>query len=85
MEELPFLQSANFSNNRLKTTEGCSHPLLEHLIMNFNEIPMISGLEPERLTRLHTLELRGNRLTTTAGLNLPNLKNLFLVSSQSSR
>ena len=34
LEELPFLQTANFSNNKLKTTEGCSHPLLEHLIMN---------------------------------------------------
>jgi len=39
MEELPFLQSANFSNNRLKTTEGCSHPLLEHLIMNCETFP----------------------------------------------
>ena len=45
-----------------------------------NVIPAISGLDPMILSRLHTLELRGNKLTTTAGLNLPNLKNLFLVS-----
>ena len=45
-----------------------------------NEIRMIKGLNPSSLTRLHTLELRGNKLTSTEGLNLPNLKNLFLVS-----
>lgn len=44
-----------------------------------NEITCISGLNPDRLSRLHTLELRGNKLTSTAGLCLPNLKNLFLV------
>jgi hypothetical protein len=33
----------------------------------------------KKLARLHTLELRGNKLTTTDGFNLPNLKNLFLV------
>ena len=42
----------------------------------------MSGLEPEKLSRLHTLELRGNKLETTAGIDLPNLKNLFLVSSR---
>lgn len=44
-----------------------------------NEINQISGLDPVKLSRLHTLELRGNKLETTEGVCLPNLKNLFLV------
>ena len=161
LEELPYLQVASFNNNRIKTTEGINHPLLEQLCLNgkswsiivwrcynmefvekyiistskvvlqiktwveivayvlmgkrvcvliavfllvfsrltgggrvvfspinidqpssisVNEIHSISGLDPDKLTRLHTLELRGNKLKTTAGLYLPNLKNLFLVS-----
>ena len=45
-----------------------------------NEITEISGLDPDKLCRLHTLELRGNQLESTAGINLPNLKNLFIVN-----
>jgi len=45
-----------------------------------NEITQISGLDPSKLARLHTLELRANRLESTTGVNLPNLKNLFMVS-----
>ena len=45
-----------------------------------NQITAISGLDPTILTRLHTLEFRGNQLESTDGINLPNLKNLFLVS-----
>ncbi|XP_033642085.1 leucine-rich repeat-containing protein 23-like [Asterias rubens] len=78
LDELPYLQVASFSNNRITSTEGINHPLLESLNLSFNEISMVSGLQPSSLGRLHTLELRGNRLTTTAGIYLPNLKNLFL-------
>ncbi|XP_071946198.1 leucine-rich repeat-containing protein 23-like isoform X2 [Antedon mediterranea] len=78
LEELPYIQNASFTNNRITTMAGVSHPLLEVLNMSFNEISVISGLEPSKLNRLHTLELRGNKLTTTAGICLPNLKNLFL-------
>ncbi|XP_033107656.1 leucine-rich repeat-containing protein 23-like [Anneissia japonica] len=83
LDELPYLQNASFTNNRITTMEGLNHPLLEVLNMSFNEISVISGLEPSKLGRLHTLELRGNKLTTTAGIYLPNLKNLFLVSMES--
>ena len=41
---------------------------------------MVTGLDPMVLGRLSTLELRGNKLETTAGLGIPTLKNLFLVS-----
>jgi len=45
-----------------------------------NQISLASGLEPDKLCRLHTLELRGNRLTSISELCLPSLKNLYLVS-----
>lgn len=54
-----------------------------HLTPSFsagNRIRHVSGLDPERLTSLHTLELRGNQLESTLGINLPKLKNLFLVA-----
>jgi len=45
-----------------------------------NELTVVSEIEPGKLSQLHTLELRGNRLTSLAGLCLPTLKNLYLVS-----
>ena len=45
-----------------------------------NEITLMSELQSDKLCRLHTLELRGNRLTSISGLCLPSLKNLYLVS-----
>lgn len=45
-----------------------------------NRIHQVTGLDPERLTNLHTLELRANQLETTIGINLPKLKNLYLVA-----
>ena len=41
---------------------------------------MVTGLDPQKLISLHTLELRGNQLNSTLGINLPKLKNLFLVA-----
>ncbi|XP_063711158.1 leucine-rich repeat-containing protein 23-like isoform X1 [Symsagittifera roscoffensis] len=82
LEELPYLQQANFSHNRIKTTEGIYHPLLETLILSWNSIKEITHLEPGRLTRLHTLELRSNALTSTKGLVIPTLKNLFLAQNK---
>ncbi|XP_067946319.1 leucine-rich repeat-containing protein 23-like [Watersipora subatra] len=81
LESLPYLQVASFANNRITSTEGIHHPLLEQLSLNYNNIPAVMGLDCSALQRLHTLELRGNKLTTTAGLNLPNLKNLFLAEN----
>jgi hypothetical protein len=45
-----------------------------------NLIRSVADLDAGVLTRLHTLELRGNKLRTTLGIELPCLKNLFLVS-----
>lgn len=34
LEEMPFLQVATFNNNKISSTEGVNHPMLEHLSMN---------------------------------------------------
>ncbi|CAH1802454.1 unnamed protein product [Owenia fusiformis] len=78
LEELPYLQVASFNNCRITTTEGVSHPLIEHLSLNFNQITMVKQLDSVKLSRLHTLEMRSNKLETTDGIYLPNLKNLFV-------
>merc|ERR1719491_2083757 len=52
--------------------------MLEHLNLNNNQIKMITGIDATKLSRLHTLELRANKLESTDGIYLPNLKNLFL-------
>jgi len=77
LEEMPFLQVASFSQNKINTTEGINHPMLEHLNLNNNVIKEVTGLDATKLSRLHTLELRGNKLESTDGIYLPNLKNLF--------
>ncbi len=82
LDELPYLQQANFAHNRIKTTEGIYHPLLETLSLSWNSIKAVTGLEPERLTMLHTLELRSNVLTSTKGLVIPTLKNLYLAQNK---
>lgn len=46
-----------------------------------NRIQMVTGLDPQKLSSLHTLELRGNQLKSTMGINLPKLKNLYLVAA----
>ncbi|KAL5014908.1 hypothetical protein ScPMuIL_009178 [Solemya velum] len=81
LEEMPFLQVASFNFNKITSTEGVNHPMLEHLSLNNNEIAQVTGLNANKLSRLHTLELRGNRLETTDGIYLPNLKNLFLAAN----
>jgi hypothetical protein len=45
-----------------------------------NQIDTCTGLEQSKIPNLLTLEMRENRLITTKGLSLPNLKNLFLVN-----
>jgi len=78
LEELPYLQFVSLSRNKIKSLEGLSHPMLQHLCLNFNDISMATGLDPNRMTHLHTLELRGNKLQSTKGIQLPCLKQLFV-------
>uniref|UniRef100_A0A8C4MBZ2 Leucine rich repeat containing 23 n=1 Tax=Equus asinus TaxID=9793 RepID=A0A8C4MBZ2_EQUAS len=80
LNELPYLQIASFAHNQITDTEGISHPRLGSLDLKGNRIRMVTGLDPQKLISLHTLELRGNLLDSTLGINLPKLKNLFLVT-----
>ncbi|XP_036617775.1 leucine-rich repeat-containing protein 23 [Trichosurus vulpecula] len=82
MSELPYLQIASFAYNQITDTEGISHPRLGSLDLKGNNIKEVTGLDPQKLVNLHTLELRGNQLETTLGIELPKLKNLFLAQNQ---
>lgn len=81
MNELPYLQIASFSYNQIIDTEGIFHPRLGSLDLKGNRIHHVTGLDPERLSSLHTLELRGNQLESTKGIYLPKLKNLYLAQN----
>nr|XP_023404833.1 leucine-rich repeat-containing protein 23 isoform X1 [Loxodonta africana] len=81
LDELPYLQIASFAYNQITDTEGISHPRLGSLDLKGNRIRMVTGLDPQKLNSLHTLELRGNQLDSTLGINLPKLKNLFLAQN----
>jgi len=82
LEELPYLQQANFSNNKIDNLTGIEHKLLETLNLNSNEITEVIGLDPAKLQRLSTIELRNNKLKSTAGLFLPNLKKIYVGENQ---
>ena len=45
-----------------------------------NRIIDVTGLDPNKLARLKVLELRGNKMVNTKGINLPNIARLYLVS-----
>jgi hypothetical protein len=93
----PYLQTLSLSNNRLRSAVGIEQPRLEILNLNRmlliliirifisyldNQIDTCTGLDQSKIPNLLTLEMRENRLITTKGISLPNLKNLFLVNIQ---
>lgn len=45
-----------------------------------NSIKRVSGLHSGSFANLVTLELRGNKLETTDGIDLPNLRHLYMVT-----
>ncbi|XP_074015569.1 leucine-rich repeat-containing protein 23 [Numenius arquata] len=81
MQELPYLQVISFAHNRIKDMEGITHPRLANLSLEGNKIQTALGLSHGQLFSLQTLELRGNMLESTAGLNLSKLKNLYLAQN----
>ncbi|KAM4738318.1 leucine-rich repeat-containing protein 23 [Anableps anableps] len=76
--ELTFLQWLSLSANRLTDTDGLIGLALETLILTGNSIQKIVDLQSDYFASLVTLELRRNHLETTAGINLPNLRRLYL-------
>nr|VZI46989.1 unnamed protein product [Spirometra erinaceieuropaei] len=73
VKPLDHLQFFDLSYNKLTNTDGFSHRSLKHLVLNHNTILSLRGefsppLNHQKLPSLQTLEVRGNKLTTTEGL-----------------
>uniref|UniRef100_A0A2K5E3E4 Leucine rich repeat containing 23 n=1 Tax=Aotus nancymaae TaxID=37293 RepID=A0A2K5E3E4_AOTNA len=73
LNELPYLQTASFAYNQITDTEGISHPRLGRLNLKGGSGP------PEADQPAHKWSF-GNQLESTLGINLPKLKNLYLVA-----
>jgi Leucine-rich repeat (LRR) protein len=43
---------------------------------------VLTEIHADRFPNLETLEIRGNKLTTTKGINLPKLKQLYIAANQ---
>ncbi|XP_039573904.1 leucine-rich repeat-containing protein 23 [Passer montanus] len=81
MQELPYLQVISFDRNHIMDFEGITHPLLANLSLKENKIETVLGLSHDHLFSLQVLELRGNKITTTAGLGVSKLKKLYLAKN----
>ncbi|XP_076749559.1 leucine-rich repeat-containing protein 23 [Xylocopa sonorina] len=81
LEPMPYLQVLTLNRNKLTSTLGISHKLLECLELSHNNIEEVI-LNPYNLENLRTLELRGNILTTTNGIYFPGLTRLYLAENQ---
>ncbi|KAM6924389.1 leucine-rich repeat-containing protein 23 [Xenentodon cancila] len=79
--ELTYLQWLSVAINRLVDIDGLVGPALESLNLTGNGIQQINGFETGCFANLVTLELRGNLLDTTAGINLPTLQRLYLAQN----
>uniref|UniRef100_A0A3B4UTG2 Leucine-rich repeat-containing protein 23 n=1 Tax=Seriola dumerili TaxID=41447 RepID=A0A3B4UTG2_SERDU len=78
---LNYLQWLSMAVNQLTELDGLVGPALESLNLTGNSIKTVKGLQSSCFANLVTLELRGNHLDTTDGINLPNLRRLYLPSS----
>ncbi|XP_053827262.1 leucine-rich repeat-containing protein 23 [Vidua macroura] len=81
MQELPYLQVISFDRNHITDFEGITHPLLANLSLKENKIETVLGLSHDHLFSLQVLELRGNKIKTTAGLGVSKLKKLYLAKN----
>ncbi|KAK9301307.1 hypothetical protein QLX08_006365 [Tetragonisca angustula] len=84
LDPMPYLQILTLNENKLRSTLGISHKLLECLELNHNNIEEVT-LSPYDLENLKILELRGNVLTTTNGIFFPRLTRLYLAANQIER
>ncbi|KAL5971815.1 Leucine-rich repeat-containing protein 23 [Taenia solium] len=82
-KSLQYLQFYDLSHNKLTCTDYINHGRLKHLILSYNEITTLKGVEGPplnqfKLRSLETLELRGNKITSSEGLSeLHDLKTLY--------
>ncbi|XP_018523614.1 leucine-rich repeat-containing protein 23 [Lates calcarifer] len=79
--QLTYLQWLSMAVNRLTDLDGLVGPALETLNLTGNSIKRVTGLQSGCFANLVCLELRGNHLDTTDGINLPNLRRLYLAQN----
>ncbi|XP_024148656.1 leucine-rich repeat-containing protein 23 isoform X1 [Oryzias melastigma] len=79
--ELIYLQRLSMAANQLNDVNGLVGPALESLNLKGNNIQQLHSFQTGCFGSLLSLELRGNRLETTDGLNLPNLQRLYLAEN----
>ncbi|XP_044207594.1 leucine-rich repeat-containing protein 23 [Thunnus albacares] len=79
--QLTYLQWLSMAVNKLTELGGLVGPALESLNLTGNSIQKLTGLQSACFANLVTLELRGNQLDTTDGINLPNLRQLYLAQN----
>ncbi|XP_042348559.1 leucine-rich repeat-containing protein 23 [Plectropomus leopardus] len=79
--QLTYLQWLSMAVNRLTDLDGLVGSALESLNLTGNGIQRVNGLQSGCFANLVTLELRGNQLDTTDGINLPNLRQLYLAQN----
>ncbi|KAJ8889532.1 hypothetical protein PR048_009031 [Dryococelus australis] len=80
-----YLQVLTLNSNKILSTQGIAHPILECLELNHNHIHNVHDLHPEDLPRLRVIELRGNSLSSTLGIRLGMLESLYLASNSLER
>ncbi|XP_034446402.1 leucine-rich repeat-containing protein 23-like isoform X1 [Hippoglossus hippoglossus] len=79
--QLSYLQWLSVAANQLTDLGGLVGPALETLNLTGNGIKTMKSLQMGCFGNLATLELRGNLLKTTDGINLPNLQRLYLAQN----
>ncbi|XP_017270544.1 leucine-rich repeat-containing protein 23 isoform X2 [Kryptolebias marmoratus] len=79
--ELPFLQWLSMTANRITDLDGLVGPALESLNLTGNSIQRLNEFQSSSFANLVTLELRGSHLDTTDGIDLPNLRKLYLAKN----
>ncbi|KAL0274610.1 UNVERIFIED_CONTAM: hypothetical protein PYX00_002706 [Menopon gallinae] len=76
------LQYLGMNLNKIESLHRIYHPNLRTLDVNGNLIKRIDVDDCWKLKKLTQLELRGNRLTTTAGIAYANLQVLYLAENK---
>lgn len=81
LEKKAFLQVMNVSHNEISSMSGLSFPMLEALNLSYNGMEK-ADFDEDSFPALLNLEMRSNKLTSTANCGSPNLETLFLAQNQ---
>ncbi|KAJ3027500.1 UNVERIFIED_CONTAM: Leucine-rich repeat-containing protein 23 [Siphonaria sp. JEL0065] len=79
LDKRKYLQQANFAKNQIESIDVVDWPMMAWMNLNENKLTEINLPEFEEL--LH-LEARGNKISTTKGLNARKLEKLYLANNQ---